>query len=142
MTTIRLILSSSRGLTVLMPQPVSINSESEYDSVGLSSERSVRATPFYIRPPLIVTAQSPIIFAPTLGCRSRSRFPELDLGLTTSDSPQVGAEAEAPKEGRTKYSRLFKLRFYLSVRLCLSSRFYSYWSDHDFYTITADESSC
>jgi hypothetical protein len=45
------LLSLSRGLTVLMPQPISLHSEStEYDYSGLSSGPPVSAAPFCIRP--------------------------------------------------------------------------------------------
>ncbi len=116
MITIRLLLSLSRGLTVLMSQPVSLQSEStDYD---FSSGRVVRATTFCLDPEqnTLITAQSPITFAPSLDCRS-----EPDFGAATSDSR---AEAEPPKEQKkrepAKYSSTFKLGFYLSVHLCFS----------------------
>ena len=51
---------------------------------------------------------------------------EVDFGTSPSNSPEAEAEAEAelPKQPKTsepvKYSPVFKLGLYLSVRLCFS----------------------
>jgi hypothetical protein len=128
MIIIQLLLSLSRGLTVLMPQPVSLHSEStEYDYPGLSSGPPVSAALHFALDPeqnTLITSQSSIIFAPTLDFRSRSPM-EPDFGAAPSDSPEAGAETEPPKEQKTselaEYSPIFKLGLFLSVPLCFSS---------------------
>jgi hypothetical protein len=107
--------SLSRRQTVLMPQPVSLYSEST-DFDWLSSGPPVCIL-HYILNKHTNLWQSPITFAPTLDCR----FPkEPDFGAALPDMPE--AEAEVPRTSEpTNYSPIFKLGLFFSVLPFLSS---------------------